>query len=80
MKLEVVHQEEVWFKPFQNDAFEIGLYKGHFGIVLSKCLRVIMNVELALYQENLEFVEVSPIKLIQFSDFGALQSVEGMVI
>ena len=39
----VVHKEEVWFEPLQGDTLEVGLRKGHFGAVLSKCLRTWLN-------------------------------------
>ena len=33
-------------------------------MVLSKCLRAILEVELTLHEEDLEFVGISPIKLV----------------
>ena len=78
MEVRVVHEEEVCFEPFQGDTLEEGLCEGDFGIVLSKCLRVILEVELVLHQENLEFAGISPIKLVWFSDFGVLQGLGGV--
>ena len=68
----VIHEEKVQFKPLQGDTFEVGLHKGDFGTVLGEYLRVILEVQLALYEEDLEFAEISPIKLVQFLDFGVL--------
>ena len=72
MEVRVVHEEEVQFEPFQGDTLEIGLHEGDFHAVLSECPRAILEVELALHQENPEFAGISPVKLVQFSDFGAL--------
>ena len=69
IELEVIHKEEVWFKPLQD---EVGLHEGDFGVVLSEYLRVVMEIEITLRQEDPEFVGISPIKLVQFSDFDAL--------
>ena len=72
MEVGVIHMEEVWFEPLQGGTLEVGLCKGHFGAVLSECLRVILEVKLILHQENPEFVGISPIKLVWFLDFGVL--------
>ena len=72
MEVGVVHEEEVWFEPFQGDTLEVGLHEGDFGVVLSKCPSVILKVELTLHQENPEFAEISPVKLVWFLDFDAL--------
>ena len=71
-EVRVVHEEEVWFEPFQGDTFEVGLREGDFGVVPGECLRAILEVELALHKEDLEFAGISLIKLVWFSDFGAL--------
>ena len=47
-------------------------------MVLDKCLRVILEVELALHQENPEFMGISSVKLVQFLDFGALRGLGGV--
>ena len=78
-EVRVIHEEEVRFEPFQDNTFEVGLHESDFGAVLGECLRAILEVELALHQENLEFVGISPIKLVQFSDFGVLQGLGGVV-
>ena len=72
MEVRVVHEEEVQFKPLQGDIFEVGLCEGDFGTVLGKCLRAILEVQLALHKEDLEFAGISPVKLVWFSDFGVL--------
>ena len=72
IEIGVVHEEEVQFKPFQGNTLEVGLCEGDFGVVLSKCPRAILKVELTLHQENPEFAGISPIKLVWFSDFCAL--------
>ena len=77
-EVRVVH-EEVQFEPFQGNTLEVGLHKGDFGTVLNECPRMILEVELTLYQENLEFAKISPIKLAWFSDFGVLQGLRGVV-
>ena len=41
-------------------------------MVLDEYLRAILEVELTLHQENLEFVEISPVKLVWFMDFSVL--------
>ena len=71
-EVEVAHEEEVQFEPLQGNTLEVGLHEGHFGTVLSECPRVILEVQLTLHKEDLEFVGISPIKLVQFSDFCAL--------
>ena len=38
-EVRVVYEEEVWFEPLQGDTLEVGLHKGHFGVVLSECPR-----------------------------------------
>ena len=68
----VIHEEEVQFEPLQGDTFEVGLREGDFGVVLGECPRAILEVQLALHEEDPEFVGISPIKLVQFSDFGVL--------
>ena len=78
-EVRVIHEEEVRFEPLQSNTFEVGLREGDFGVVLSKCPRVTLEVELALYQENLEFAGISPVKLVWFSDFSALQGFEGVL-
>ena len=78
MEVRVIYEEEVQFEPLQGDTFEVGLCKGDFGVVLSECLRAILEVQLALHEEEPEFVEISPVKLIWFSDFGVLQGLEGV--
>ena len=60
----VVHEEEVQFEPLQGDTFEVGLREGDFGVVLDKCPRAILEVQLALHEEDPEFAEISPIKLV----------------
>ena len=80
MELRIIHEEEVWFEPLQGDTLEVGLCEGDFGMVLSKCLRVILNVQLTFHKANLEFVRISPIKLVWFSDFGTLQGFGGVVM
>ena len=72
MEVGVIHEEEVWFEPLQGNIFEVGLHKGDFGMVLGKCLRAILEVQLTLHKEDPEFVGISPVKLVQFSDFGVL--------
>ena len=79
MEVRVVHEKEVWFKPLQSDTFEVGLCEGDFGAVLGKCPRAILEVQLALHKEDLEFAEISPVKLVQFSDFGVLQGLRGVM-
>ena len=74
----VVHEEEVRFEPLQGNTFEVGLCKGDFGMVLGECLRVILEVQLALHEEDLEFMGISPVKLVQFLDFGALRGPGGV--
>ena len=71
IELGVVH-EEVQFKQLQDDTLEVGMCKGHFSMVLGKCLRIILEVQLALHQKDPVFVGISPIKLVWFSDFCAL--------
>ena len=78
MEVGVVHEEEVQFKSLQGDTFEVGLHKDDFGTVLGECLRAILEVQLTLHEEDPEFVEISPIKLVQFSDFGALRGLGGV--
>ena len=80
MEVGVVHEEEVWFKPLQGDTFKIGLHEGDFGAVLDKCPRVILEVQLALHEEDLEFVGISPVKLVWFSDFGVLRGLRGVAM
>ena len=77
-EVRVVYEEEVWFKPLQGDTIEVGLHKGDFGVVLSECPRVILEVQLALHEENPEFVEISPIKLVWFTDFCVLEGLGGV--
>ena len=48
-------------------------------MVLDKCPRVIVEVQLTLHEEDPEFVGISPVKLVWFSDFGALQGFGGVV-
>ena len=72
MEVGVIPKEEVWFKPLQGDTFEVGLCEGDFGVVLGKCLRVILEVQLTLHEEDLEFAGISPVKLVWFLDFGVL--------
>ena len=72
MEVRVIHEEEVQFKPLQGDTFEVGLCKGDFGMVPGECLGAILEVQLTLHKEDPEFVGISPIKLVQFSDFCAL--------
>ena len=75
----VVHEEEVWFKPLQGDTFEVGLCEGDFDAVLGECPRVILEAQLALHEEDLEFAGISPVKLVQFLDFGVLRGLRGVV-
>ena len=77
MEVGVIHAEEVQFEPLQGDTLEVGLDEGDFGVVLSECLRVILEVQLTLHEEDLEFAGISPIKLVQFLDFGVLQGLGG---
>ena len=63
---------EVQFEPLQGDTFEVGLCEGDFGAVLSEYSRAILEVKLTLHHENPEFAGISPVKLVWFSDFGAL--------
>ena len=79
MEVRVIHKEKVQFKPLQSDTFEVGLCEGDFGMVLGKCLRAILEVQLALHEEAPEFAEISPIKLVWFLDFGALRGLGGVV-
>ena len=72
MEVRVIHEEEVWFEPLQDNTFEVGLHEDDFGVVLGKYLRAILEVQLTLHEEDLEFAGISPIKLVQFLDFGAL--------
>ena len=72
MEVGVIHEEEVWFEPLQDNTFEVGLCKGDFDVVLGEYPRVILEVQLALHEEDLEFAGISPIKLVWFLDFGAL--------
>ena len=44
MKLRIVHEEEVQFKPLQDNTFKLELHEGHFDVVLGKYLRVILEV------------------------------------
>ena len=78
MEVGVVHEEEVRFEPLQGDTFEVGLHEGDFGTVLGECLRVILEVQLALHEEDPEFAGISPVKLVRFSDFGALRGFGGV--
>ena len=64
MELGIVHEEEVWFEPLQGNTLQVGLCEGDFGVVLDKCPRAILEIKLALHQENLEFAGVSPVKLV----------------
>ena len=80
MEVRVVHEEKVQFKPLQGDTFEVGLHEGDFGMVLGECLRVILEVQLALHEEDLEFTGISPVKLVWFSDFGALRGLGGVAM
>ena len=80
MEVRVVHEEEVWFKPLQSDTLEVGLHKGHFGVVLYKCPRAILEVQLTLHEEDSEFAEICPVKLVQFSDFCTLQGLRGVAM
>ena len=65
----IVHLEEVWFEPLQGDTLEVRLCEDDFGVVLDKCPRVILKVQLALHKKNPEFARISPIKLVLFLDF-----------
>ena len=76
----VVHEEEVQFEPFQGNTFEVGLHEGDFGTVLGECPRAILEVQLTLHEEDLEFVGISPVKLVRFSDFGALRGLGGVAM
>ena len=78
MEVRVIHEEGVQFKPLQGDTFEVGLREGDFGMVLGEYLRVIFEVELTLHEEDLEFVGISPVKLVQFLDFGVLRGLRGV--
>ena len=69
---------EVQFEPLQGDTLEVGLCKGDFGTVLGECPRVILKIQLALHEEDLEFAEISPIKLVWFSNFCVLQGLRGV--
>ena len=71
-ELRIVHQEEVQSEPLQGNTLEVRLHKGDFSMVLGECPRAILEVQLTLHKENLEFVGVSPVKLVWFLDFGAL--------
>ena len=62
MELGIIYEEEVWFEPLQGDTLEVGLHKGPFGVVLGECLRAILEVQLTLHEENLEFTGISPVK------------------
>ena len=77
----IIYEEKIWFELLQGNVLEVGLHEGDFGVglhesdfdmVLGECLRAILKVQLALYQENPEFVGISPVKLVQFSDFCVL--------
>ena len=78
-ELGIIHEEEVQFEPLQSDTLEVGLHEGNFGVVLSECLRVILEVQLTLHEENPEFVGTSPVKLVQFLDFDVLQGFRRVV-
>ena len=69
--------EEVQFKPFESNAFEIGLCKGDFSVICPKCPGAIGKVQFALNQEGPEFVRVDTVKLIRFTDFGLEDRGEG---
>ena len=56
------------------------MHKGDFDAVLSECLRAILKVQLALHKEDLEFAEISPVKLVRFLDFGVLQGFRGVAM
>ena len=79
-ELRIIYEEKVWFKLFQGNPFEVRLYKNDFSMVLSKCSRAFVEVEFVLYQKDPEFSEISPIKLVWFSDFGTLQGFRKVVM
>ena len=68
----VFHEEEVRFEPFQRDALQVRLREGDFSAVGAECLRAILEVKFALHQEDPELAGICPVKLIRFSDLGAL--------
>ena len=59
----------MWLEPFQSDALEVGLCEYDFGVVSPKGFGTILEIQLTLYQEGVEFVRVGAIEGIWFTHF-----------
>ena len=63
-----VSQQELRLKPIECHALEIGLGIDDLCTVIVKGLRAVLEVQLALHEECMEFVGVRTIELVRFAD------------
>ena len=63
-----VSQQELRLEPIKCHALEVGLGVDDLCTVIFEGLGAVLEVQLALHEEHMEFVGVRTIKLVRFTD------------
>ena len=74
-----ISQQELGLKPIKCHALEVGLGIDDLRMVIVKGLRVVLEVQLALHEECMEFVGVGTVKLVRFMDLHPTLRFGGLV-
>ena len=72
----ILHLKEVRFEPFKGH-LQVQLCKCDFGMVHTEGPWAILEIQLTLDKEDLEFVGICPVKLVGLLDLGAKSRVGG---
>ena len=64
-----VSQQELGLEPIKHHALEVGLGIDDLCTVIVEGLGAVLEVQLTLHEEHMEFVGVGTVKLVRFADF-----------
>ena len=74
-----VSQQELGLEPIKCHALEIGLGIDDLHMVIVEGLQTVLEVQLTLHEEHMEFVGVRTIELVRFMDLHPLLRFRGLV-
>ena len=74
-----IAQQELRLEPIERHALEVGLGVDDLCTVIVKGPRAVLEVQLALHKECMEFLRVGTIELVRFVDLGPTLRFGGLV-
>src|SRR6201981_341479 len=63
-----INQQELGLEPIKSHALEVRLGVDDLGMVIVEGFRAVLEVQLALHEECMEFVGVGTVELVRFTD------------